>query len=45
MIRRLVKFLLFLLFLAVVAFFGFAYLGDLAPDQGEVRETITLEVD
>lgn len=45
MIGRLIKFLLFVLFLAVLAFFGFAYLGDLSPEQSEVREAVTIEVD
>lgn len=45
MIGRLIKILLFLSVLAVIAFFAFAYLGDLSPEQSEVRETVTIDVD
>ncbi len=39
---RLWKALIFLLLLGVIAFVGFAYLGDLAPEQEIVSEPVEL---
>lgn len=45
MVKRLFKFLLFLVVLAALALVGYAYLGDLSPSQSQVQEPLTLEVD
>lgn len=41
---RLLKFLGFLIVVAVFAVVGFAYLGDLEPDRVEVNQPIELPV-
>lgn len=43
--RRLFVFLLFVLILGFLGLVGFAYLGDLSPDQSESREQVTIELD
>ncbi|MFD0978589.1 MULTISPECIES: hypothetical protein [Tropicimonas] len=43
--RRLLKFLLFLVVLGAVALVGFAYLGDLTPTQVRVSDPVMLDVD
>lgn len=45
MMGRIFKLLLFLLVLGAVSLAGYAYLGDLSPDQSEMRESVTLDVD
>ncbi len=45
MLGRLFKALIFLLVLAFIALVGFAYLGDLTPEQSDVAEPVTLDVD
>jgi len=45
MLFRVFKVLLFLLVLGFVALVGYAYLGDLSPNQSEVREPLQLNVD
>jgi hypothetical protein len=45
MFGKILKVLLFLLVLAFVALAGFAYLGDLSPEQSDIREPVTLNVD
>ena len=44
MIKRLLKFLLFLIVLAMVALIIYAYLGDLSPSQTEIQEPLTIEI-
>ncbi|MHC0052969.1 hypothetical protein [Actibacterium sp. D379-3] len=43
--RRIFKALVFLLFLGGIGLIGFAYLGDLAPEQQTIREPVTLNAD
>lgn len=43
MVKRLIKFLVFLIILAGLALVGYAYLGDLSPIQSEIREPVTIE--
>ncbi|MGB5556892.1 MAG: hypothetical protein WBN04_02665 [Paracoccaceae bacterium] len=45
MFGRIFKVLLFLLVLGFIGLTGFAYLGDLSPDQVEKREPVTLDVE
>lgn len=45
MLSRIFKVLLFLLVLGFIGLTGYAYLGDLSPDQSEVRTPVTLDVD
>lgn len=45
MIGRVFKVLLFLLVLGFIGLTGYAYLGDLSPEQSEMREPVTLNVD
>lgn len=45
MIGRIFIVLLFLVLLGFVGLTGYAYLGDLSPEQTEQRESITLDVD
>ena len=45
MLGRILKVLLFLLVLGFIGLTGFAYLGDLSPDQTDIREPVTLNVD
>lgn len=40
---RLLKLIGFLIVLAVIALIGFAYLGDLSPDQSDIREPVELD--
>jgi hypothetical protein len=42
---RLLKALLLFVFIAFVGLVGYAYLGDLAPRQTDVREPVQLDVD
>lgn len=42
---RIIKALLVLALLALIGLTGFAYLGDLSPDQGEVKVPVTLNAD
>ncbi|GAA0301546.1 hypothetical protein [Rhodovulum strictum] len=42
---RLLKALVFLIVVGFAGLVGFAYLGDLTPDQGVVSESLTLDVD
>ena len=41
---RLLKALIFLALIGFLGLVGFAYLGDLAPDQTEVRQPVQLDV-
>jgi hypothetical protein len=41
---RLFKALIFLAVIGFLGLVGFAYLGDLAPDQTEVRQPVQLDV-
>ena len=45
MVRRLLVFLISLAFLGILALIGYAYVGDLSPNQTEIREQVTIEVD
>ncbi len=45
MFGRIFKVLLFLVVLGFIGLTGFAYLGDLTPDQSEVREPVELNAD
>lgn len=40
---RLLKLLIFLLLLGAAAFVGYAYLGDLSPEQSDVSEPVELD--
>ena len=42
---RLLKALFFLVILGFIGLVGFAYLGDLDPQQSEVTDGLTLDVD
>ncbi len=42
---RLFKALIFLVFLGLVALAVYAYLGDLSPDQAEVKVPVVLDVE
>ncbi|TCO69802.1 hypothetical protein [Rhodovulum euryhalinum] len=42
---RLLKALIFLVIVGFIGLVGFAYLGDLTPEQSEMRESLTLDVD
>lgn len=42
---RLLKALIFLVIVGFIGLVGFAYLGDLTPDQSEVNEGLILDVD
>ena len=42
---RLIKLLVFLVCVGFVALVGYAYLGDLSPNQVEVTRPVTLDVD
>lgn len=42
---RLLKALFFLVIVGFIGLVGFAYLGDLTPEQSAVRENLTLDVD
>ncbi len=44
MLSRFIKFILTVLVLAALALIGFAYLGDLSPDQSEMRQQVTIDV-
>lgn len=41
---RLLKILLVLIVILVMAVLGYAYIGDLAPDQSDVSEPVELDV-
>ncbi len=41
---RLIKALVFLVVIAFLGLAGYAYLGDLSPDQSEMREPVQLDV-
>lgn len=45
MFGRIFKVLLFLLVVGFLGLTGYAYLGDLSPDQSETRKPVTLNVD
>jgi hypothetical protein len=45
MLSRVFKVLLFLLVLGFIGLTGYAYLGDLSPEQSQVREPVILNVD
>lgn len=45
MLGKIFKLLLFLMVLGAVALVGYAYLGDLSPDQSDMREPVTLDVE
>ena len=45
MFGRIFKVLLFLLVTGLAGLTGFAYIGNLSPDQTEIREPVTLDVD
>ncbi|TCP42172.1 hypothetical protein [Rhodovulum marinum] len=42
---RLLKALIFLVIVGFIGLVGFAYLGDMTPQQAEVKESRTLDVD
>jgi hypothetical protein len=42
---RIIKAVLVLAVVGFVALTGFAYLGDFAPEQGEVRKPVVLDAD
>lgn len=43
--RRLIKAIIYLAIIGFVALAGYAYLGRYAPEPGEVRTPVTLDVD
>lgn len=43
--RYVIKGLLYLAILAALGVVGYAYLGDLSPDQVEVTQPVVLDVD
>ncbi len=45
MMGKLFKLILFLVVVGFVALVGFAYFGDLRPDQSELKAPVTLNVD
>jgi len=45
MIRRLLRAILVLAVLGGLGLVGYAYLGDLAPEQGEMRVPVTLNAE
>ncbi len=50
MLGKLIKFLIFLVFIGIIALIGYAYLGpffgaDFAPPQVETRVPVTLDTD
>lgn len=45
MFGRIFKVLLLLVAVAIAGLTGFAYLGDLSPEQTEIREPVQLDVD
>ncbi len=45
MFGRIFKVLLFLLVTGLAGLTGFAYFGNLSPDQTEIREPVTLDVE
>lgn len=45
MIGWIFKFLFLLVVLGAIGLVGFAYLGDLSPDQERVRQPVTLPID
>jgi hypothetical protein len=42
---RLIKLLVFLIVMGFLGLVGFAYLGDLAPEQHETTTPVTLDVE
>jgi hypothetical protein len=42
---RIWKLVVFVVFLAILGFVGFAYLGDLTPEQAPVVEPVELDAD
>lgn len=40
---RILKLLVFLLLIGVIALVGYAYLGDLSPEQGDVSDPVELD--
>ncbi len=40
---RLLKLLVFLLLIGVIALVGYAYLGDLSPEQSDVSDPVELD--
>ncbi len=42
---RLLKTIVFLLVLGILAFVGYAYIGDLSPEVVEVNQPVTLNVE
>ncbi len=42
---RIIKVLLALVVLGLAGLAGYAYLGDMTPDQGPVSQPVTLDVD
>lgn len=45
MMGRIFKLLLFLVVLGAVTLVGYAYLGDLSPDQSDMSEPVKLDVE
>jgi len=41
--RRLLKFLVFLIVMGIAAIIGYAYLGDLSPNRIEVNQPVELD--
>jgi hypothetical protein len=44
MMGKLFKLVLFLIVMLFVGFIGFAYFGDLSPQQSDIRQPVTLDV-
>jgi len=42
---RLLKLLVFLALIGFVGLTGYAYLGDLSPEQSEINQPVTLDVE
>ena len=42
---RLLKFLIFLLIVGFAGLVGFAYLGDISPEQSDVTQPVDLDAD
>ena len=43
--RRLIKFLIFLILFGFVGLIGFAYLGNLTPETNDIQVPVTLDAE
>jgi len=42
---RLLKLLVFLVLIGLIALVGYAYLGDISPEQGDVSQPVDLDAE